>query len=139
MQCDSKQEYCYCVDTITGVEIPRTRKRKERNQRIRCDNTGEWKPIKRMSGGHILDEFTVIIKNIILCRKFLLEVLILDFSLDAAPLPTTEALPSEPQERYPVGKESCKLDRNRGHSCNGTKPSLRVRTTPLLIFIATAN
>ncbi|EYC23834.1 hypothetical protein Y032_0015g2856 [Ancylostoma ceylanicum] len=87
LQCDSKQEYCYCVDPISGVEIPNTRKRKERNQRIRCDNT--------------------------------------DFSLDPAQFPMTEVVPSEPQERYPVGRETCKLDRNRGYTCNNTRPSVR--------------
>ncbi|KAK6754407.1 hypothetical protein RB195_013423 [Necator americanus] len=39
MQCDAKQVWCYCVDPVTGKELPNTRKRKEKNQRIRCDNT----------------------------------------------------------------------------------------------------
>ncbi|CAJ0592015.1 unnamed protein product [Cylicocyclus nassatus] len=84
LQCDARQEYCYCVDPVTGRELPNTRKRKEKNQRIKCDN--------------------------------------MDFSLDPA-LSTPEIF--QPQERYPVGKESCKLDRDRGRTCNGVKPSIR--------------
>ncbi|VDK44441.1 unnamed protein product [Cylicostephanus goldi] len=80
LQCDARQEYCYCVDPVTGRELPNTRKRKEKNQRIKY------------------------------------------FSLDPA-LSTPEV--SRPQERYPVGKESCKLDRHRGRTCPDAKPSIR--------------
>ncbi|KHJ75381.1 Kunitz/Bovine pancreatic trypsin inhibitor domain protein [Oesophagostomum dentatum] len=86
LQCDAKQEYCFCVNTITGKQIPNTRKRKEKNRRIKCDNIGK-------------------------------------FSLDSTQLQKIEG--GEPQERYPVGRETCKLDRHRGNACRGAKPSIR--------------
>ncbi|VDM81119.1 unnamed protein product [Strongylus vulgaris] len=84
LQCDWKQEYCYCVDPINGIELPNTRKRKGKNQWIKCDN--------------------------------------MEFSLDPAQFPTIEG---ELQDRYPVAKESCKLDRHRGTTCRDAKPSIR--------------
>lgn len=39
LQCDAKQEWCYCVDPATGNEHPNTRKRKEANKFISCGKT----------------------------------------------------------------------------------------------------
>ncbi|KAK6047463.1 thyroglobulin type-1 repeat-containing domain protein, partial [Cooperia oncophora] len=36
LQCDARQEYCYCVNTKNGTELPNTRKRKEGNKYITC-------------------------------------------------------------------------------------------------------
>ncbi|VDO41611.1 unnamed protein product [Haemonchus placei] len=77
-----QQEYCYCVDTKTGKEVPNTRKRKEGNNKQNCHN------------------------------------------VFASDFPTTEGSPFV-QERYPVSRESCKLDRNKGRACKEGKPSVR--------------
>ncbi|KAK5971521.1 Thyroglobulin type-1 domain and Proteinase inhibitor I2 Kunitz metazoa domain-containing protein [Trichostrongylus colubriformis] len=86
LQCDARQEYCYCVDTKTGKEVPNTRKRKEGNKYIICGRN--------------------------------------NISIAAEQFPITEGLPRF-QERYPVAKETCKLDRNRGWACPGEKRSVR--------------
>ncbi|WKY10627.1 hypothetical protein Q1695_002745 [Nippostrongylus brasiliensis] len=87
LQCDPKQESCYCVNVNTGKKIANTRKRKEANKFISCGKT--------------------------------------EYSIDPNKFPTTIPSSQYPQERYPVGKESCKFDRNRGTTCKEAKPSIR--------------
>nr|CDJ92662.1 Thyroglobulin type-1 and Proteinase inhibitor I2 domain containing protein [Haemonchus contortus] len=86
IQCDARQEYCYCVDTKSGKEVPNTRKRKEGNKYITCGNN--------------------------------------NISTISTQFPTTEGSPFV-QERYPVSRETCKLDRNKGRACKEGKPSIR--------------
>ncbi|VDO85151.1 unnamed protein product [Heligmosomoides polygyrus] len=85
LQCDAKQEWCYCVDPATGNEHPNTRKRKEANKFISCGKT--------------------------------------EYSIDPTKFPTTDE--SLVQDRYPVAKEFCKLDRNKGYTCKTARPSIR--------------
>ncbi|KAK6011589.1 thyroglobulin type-1 repeat-containing domain protein, partial [Ostertagia ostertagi] len=85
LQCDARQEFCYCVDTKTGKEIANTRKRKEGNKYITCG------------------------KN--------------NISTTFSQLPITEGSPLF-QERYPVARETCKLDRSKGWACQDQKPSV---------------
>ncbi|KAK6047462.1 Kunitz/Bovine pancreatic trypsin inhibitor domain protein, partial [Cooperia oncophora] len=49
---------------------------------------------------------------------------LLDISTASVQFPVTDGSPLL-QERYPVAKESCKLDRDKGWACQGEKPSVR--------------
>lgn len=92
LQCTG--EYCFCVDPKSGKEVPGTKKKREGNFILHCDDKGTF-----------------------------LSLLFLNWT----GLVSTSAKAREDGQVLPVGREYCKMDRDRGHSCDVKSRSTMVK------------